>query len=279
VLCPDIGHRAVDGLDAAARRNAWAAADVFCSLSDNIQETFGLTPIEAMAGGLPAVVSDWDGYRDTVRDGVDGYRIPTLMPIAGAGFGLGFRHAFDIDDYNQHVGLVGQFTAVDIEAAARAFEILFANAGLRQTMGESGKQRAREVFDWKRIVSAYQSLWGELAQERARHAADPPRRWASHRDPFALFSSYPTAQLGPDTLIERGGLDAKDLVRLRQLEMFSFASPALPPDERLERLLARLPKEGTVRVRSILVELPQNEQAWIACTLVWLAKLGAVRIR
>ena len=28
-----------------------------------------------MAAGLPVVVSDWDGYRDTVRDGVDGFRI------------------------------------------------------------------------------------------------------------------------------------------------------------------------------------------------------------
>ena len=40
------------------------------SLADNIQETFGLTPVEAMAAGLPCVMSDWDGYRDTVRDGV-----------------------------------------------------------------------------------------------------------------------------------------------------------------------------------------------------------------
>ena len=44
----------------------WAGADIFCSLADNIQESFGLTPIEAMASGLPVVASDWDGYRDTI---------------------------------------------------------------------------------------------------------------------------------------------------------------------------------------------------------------------
>ncbi len=33
------------------RETAWASADVFCSLSDNIQETFGIVPIEAMAAG------------------------------------------------------------------------------------------------------------------------------------------------------------------------------------------------------------------------------------
>ena len=32
---------------------AWRAADLFVSLSDNVQETFGLTPVEAM--GVPMV--------------------------------------------------------------------------------------------------------------------------------------------------------------------------------------------------------------------------------
>jgi len=62
----------------------WAAGDFFLSLSDNVQETFGLTPIEAMAAGLPVVASDWDGYREHVRHGVDGFTIPTLAPPPGA---------------------------------------------------------------------------------------------------------------------------------------------------------------------------------------------------
>ena len=42
-----------------------------------MQESFGLTPIEAMAAGLPRVISDWDGYRDSVNDGEDGFLIRT----------------------------------------------------------------------------------------------------------------------------------------------------------------------------------------------------------
>lgn len=83
LACPSVRVITLDGRKAEDRQTAWAGADVFCSLSDNIQETFGITPIEAMAAGLPVVVSDWDGYKDTVRDGIDGYRIPTLMPQAG----------------------------------------------------------------------------------------------------------------------------------------------------------------------------------------------------
>ena len=44
-----------------------------------MQETFGLTPIEAMACGVPQVVADWDGYRETVVEGETGFRVPTYV--------------------------------------------------------------------------------------------------------------------------------------------------------------------------------------------------------
>ena len=47
------------------------------SLVDNTQETFGLAVTESKGAGLPLVVSDWSGYRDLVRDGIDGYLIPS----------------------------------------------------------------------------------------------------------------------------------------------------------------------------------------------------------
>jgi alpha-maltose-1-phosphate synthase len=58
LACPSVRVVTLDGRKAEDRQTAWAGADVFCSLSDNIQETFGIVPIEAMAAGLPVVVSD-----------------------------------------------------------------------------------------------------------------------------------------------------------------------------------------------------------------------------
>ncbi len=85
LVSPSVRVVTLDGRVAENRETAWASADVFCSLSDNIQETFGIVPIEAMAAGLPVVVSDWDGYKDTVRDGIDGFRIPTLSASTRVG--------------------------------------------------------------------------------------------------------------------------------------------------------------------------------------------------
>jgi glycosyltransferase involved in cell wall biosynthesis len=109
---PDLRALFTNGRDPDRRRLSWAAADLFVSLSDNIQETFGLAPIEAMAAGLPVVVTDWDGYRDTVRDGVDGFRIPTwMMPPDGEPFARAYEAG--IDTYDHYCGLTGQTVSVD----------------------------------------------------------------------------------------------------------------------------------------------------------------------
>ena len=48
-VAPNINIVFLDGNDASLKNEAWASADIFLSLVDNIQETFGLTPLEAMA--------------------------------------------------------------------------------------------------------------------------------------------------------------------------------------------------------------------------------------
>ena len=76
-LCPAVEVRLLDGHNHNLGALARAASDVFLSLVDCLQETFGLTPVEAMASRLPVVASDWNGYKDTVVEGRTGFRIPT----------------------------------------------------------------------------------------------------------------------------------------------------------------------------------------------------------
>ena len=78
---PDVPVHFLDGKNPEVVRCCWAGADLFLSLVDNPQETFGLAPVEAMAAGLPVVVSDWDGYRYTVSDGVEGFLVPYSLSL------------------------------------------------------------------------------------------------------------------------------------------------------------------------------------------------------
>jgi glycosyltransferase involved in cell wall biosynthesis len=116
---PSVTVHFLDGNDQGRVGSFWAGSDIFISLVDNIQETFGITPVEAMAAGLPVVVSDWDGYRYTVQDGEQGFLIPTLGgPPGGVSVAAAERHVLGLDSYQLYVGGLAQHTAVHVGRAA-----------------------------------------------------------------------------------------------------------------------------------------------------------------
>ena len=134
---PDVPVHFLDGRNPEVVRCCWAAADLFLSLVDNAQETFGLAPVEAMAAGLPVVVSDWDGYRYTVSDGVEGFRgaHPGTGKCPARLEELALQHDHGLLSYQDYVGAVAQHVAVDTEAAAMAIARLVEDPVLRQRMG------------------------------------------------------------------------------------------------------------------------------------------------
>lgn len=284
LACPNVKVHALDGRKDGNREIAWAGADVFCSLSDNIQETFGIVPIEAMAAGLPVVVSDWDGYKDTVRDGVDGFRIPTLMPGSGLGNDLALRHALDIDNYDMYCGHTCSLVAVDVEATAQAFARLFASPELCRQMGEAGRQRAREVYDWAVIIPQYEALWAQLGEMRKAQAPalkTLPHPWPARMDPFHAFASYPTHSLTPQTLLGLVDADAQTAFArvgaYRQLAMVNFAKVVLPTEAEVQTVLLAAgpaPRPALELVQAI----PAERQAFVFRALVWLVKMGILKV-
>jgi glycosyltransferase involved in cell wall biosynthesis len=205
-FCPSVRSLFVDGRTTESSRRCWAAADLFVSLSDNVQETFGLTPVEAMAAGLPVVVSDWDGYRETVRDGVDGFRIATRAPEGGTGVDL--ARAFESGTLTMDLACwaAAASTAVDVADAAERLTALVADADLRRRLGESGRAHARECFDWPVVYAAHLALWAELDARRRAATSDElawlaaaPRSALGFSDLFAVFDHYPTALIGETT--------------------------------------------------------------------------------
>lgn len=62
-------------VDEAEKQRVLEEADVLCAPSLG-GESFGMVLTEAFAAGTPVVASDIAGYRDVVRDGVDGVLVP-----------------------------------------------------------------------------------------------------------------------------------------------------------------------------------------------------------
>lgn len=280
---PSLTHHFLDGRDPEVRDTIWCAADLFTQLSDNIQETFGLAPLEAMAAGLPVVASDWDGFRDTVRDGRDGFLLPTYMTAPGSGRALAELHADGVVDYDLYIGAASQSTAVDVDAATHAYATLLRDGELRRAMGASGRRRALAVFDWPHIIERYRELWAELDEIRAvadeiaprgEGAAADPRR----QDPFRLFSGYPSAVLdGRSRVRLQPGASSEALEYALHSPLF-YVLPGLRGQEELpRRIFERLSAEPK---RSIRIDelFGEGRDDRVLRAAAWLAKAGLVRI-
>jgi starch synthase len=277
VLCPEVQLHVLDGRGEKVRREIWSAADIFISLVDNIQETFGLAPLEAMAAGLPPVVTDWDGFRDTVRHGVDGMLVPTVMGPPGYGLDIARHYAAGRLNYGGLLAEVARMTVVDIRAAADALVALIADPGLRRRMGLAGQARARDVFDWAHIIPQHQALWQEqqairlTSREQPRVPVPNPR----HMDSTEAFASWPSKTFSLAQRLRPEPEPPTDDVFC----LLNFTMSALPSelgDEEIIRLLDELRRRGEATAGELLEVLEPELRAAGEKTILWLMRAGLV---
>ena len=105
--------------------NAYHEADIF--FSPAAVESFGIVTFEAMAAGLPVVVSDGPGNRDAVHSGVEGYVVPVR----------------------------------DAQAMAGALTRLALDPDERTSLGQNAKLKA-ELYTWPEIAKRYADAMGRL---------------------------------------------------------------------------------------------------------------------
>lgn len=172
----------------------YQAADVFVSPVDNVQESFGLTPIEAMACGVPQVVSDWSGYRDTVSDGETGFLIPTTVPGCFGERGSASR----VLDHSR----LSAEVAVDLDVMERRLQFLLDEPHLRARMGEASRRRAVDVYRWPEVVRQYEDLWDSL---RERVDGEHEERAGFARADYRCFRGFASDTLRGDALVVATG--------------------------------------------------------------------------
>ena len=85
------------------------------------EEPFGMVAVEAMACGLPVVASRVGGLQEIVEEGRTGFLVEPMH----------------------------------YKTMADKLENLCQDRELRESMGESGRKRAEEIYDWDRIVDTF----------------------------------------------------------------------------------------------------------------------------
>jgi glycosyltransferase involved in cell wall biosynthesis len=255
---------------ARVKADLLAAADVVVSVTDNTQETFGLSILEALAHGRPVVASRFDGYKDLVDDGVDGYLVDTYWgdadPLADVG---------DAMDPNVAQLVQAQSVAVDTEQLADVLAALIADDARREAMGAAGRRKVRERFRASAVVAQYEALWETLAADgralawpavEAEAAPVVPVGAAGPLSPARIFRAYPTRFLEPDD------------------ELVAVAGVAIdPPYSELAPLLdgavlerMRASAAAPVAAAALVALAPSAARGWFM--LLWLLKYGVLRL-
>jgi phosphatidyl-myo-inositol alpha-mannosyltransferase len=112
-----------------------AACEVFCAPATG-RESFGIVLVEALSSGLPVVASAIPGYREVIRDDVDGLLVPPGDP----------------------------------EAVARAVGRLLGDADLSKRLSETGRKTARR-YSWDTVAGEIEAVYREVLAEKSSRGA------------------------------------------------------------------------------------------------------------
>ena len=103
--------------------------DVACYGS--VSESFGVAAVEAMSCGIPVIATNVDGFKEVLLDNITGYIVPKC----------------------------------NAEAMAEKMWDLYNDEKMRVKLGENGRKRVEELYDWDKNVLELESLLIEYANK------------------------------------------------------------------------------------------------------------------
>lgn len=277
-LMPSVSYTHLDGASATARSEALSGGDIFTFPIDNIQETFGLAPLEAMAAGLPVITADWDGMRDTVTGNV-GITIPTRALPASRGQMDAWGYLSKRLSYAQYGNTNSALVEVDLAALTEAITALASDPAKRRAMGQAGLARVQAEYDWRVITPRYQDLWAELSAIRRTATRDEPPKHL-HANPAApapqkLFASYPSEVL-PRGIGRCAATQAEaELEEVYALRGYARMGAPFEKLKTLQAVLGAVEQSGTdgTRAEKVAEALRMNALTVDRC-YIWLLKYG-----
>ena len=184
-------------IDETKKELLYGAADIFVAPCDSLQESFGLTPIEAMASGLPQVVADWSGYRDTVVHGETGFLVPTLWGDCDGDFSCtGDTLGWAYDHISQALAV-----SVDLALLYDYLQLLIKNEELRARFASNSRNRAVNKFSSQVVCKQYDELWRELHEAAKKTQRTAETRYYDQPHYFERLGHFATTALRVNTML------------------------------------------------------------------------------
>ncbi len=263
----DSAVRLMINFDITKKTAIYSAADICVAPSDNIQETFGISIVEAMAAGIPVVASDMDGYRELVQHNVTGLRVPTIWNS---------RHSLEslheLLDPGALQLLLAQSMVVVPSELESAIDTLIDQPELRELMSKNAKSIASDKYQWKKVIAQYEELWDEL---KARALIEDRKENDSY--PFSpryseIFSHYTTELFSESMVVE---------IRPSGLELLKGGP--LPPIYSdmslvLEQNIISSTLNAVAENKEIVSNLPFKDEQKFQTTLLWMAKYDLIKL-
>ena len=227
-LCSSVEVRILDGHNIELGEVARSASDMFISLADSYQETFGLTPIEAMASELPVVASNWNGYRDSIINNKTGFLIDTKAYEPGLKDKV-LQQSLRLNNQLDYLSaLMGSQIEVDVIQAGTALAKLSSSKITARAMGCMGAQRARSTYDWSEIIKSYASLLESLRESRESYARMGKNvKLKSIPSISEIFEKWPSHVHSLDTKFLRNA-DTSQLKQVLNLSISKIYSKTIP---------------------------------------------------
>jgi glycosyltransferase involved in cell wall biosynthesis len=240
------------------KTSVYAACDVAVSPADSIQETFGLSILEAMAHSRPVIASSWSGYRELVEDGITGFLIRTTWtPEASNAASIMVPTALPLTTAHY----LAQRTFIDCGQLIDKLTMLVEQPGLGILMGKTGRARVEAQYAWPLIARRFLTLWEEQFELGLAEHERPRVTSIDH------FSHYADSVLSPaDVLCRIHGADCTDIGVLNSFEFHNEHA----------RTQIRLLLEITSARPVPVGELCQD--GFDLDCILWLAKKGLRRI-
>lgn len=196
----------IENFPRTLKKAIYSAADIFTSPVDNIQESFGLSLLEAMAASLPIVASDWSGYRDLVVHGQTGFLVETWIDSS---IWPGAELLASSTPPPVTEGYIARSTVINVEQFTYFLRLLLENEDLRVRLGSAGRVRVLTHYLWSSVIDEYAALWEDQWQVYMATAdcsrAKPRLRRA--------FEGYATAPVNPHAMIVQASQRALDSFR------------------------------------------------------------------